>query len=223
MLLVVALAGVAATPAIARAQTQDPAPLLLVLDKDAIDYGPAQHLLPGGAVDPDLAGIGVREELPYFQSHVNSQVVLTGGNQGNDGWFAVRSAPAGWSSAEGVGDGLENFALAGPGLGSPNDDGDREALLETVPNIVPIRADGLNLLVGRMVCAVVYADDVIVTPGTPSSASLKGATLGRIAFSVVSVLPTDDSAHPNVQVQIAEGHEVCASELTPFVNAPDVQ
>ena len=208
---------------LAVAQTLDQPPLLLVLDMDAIDYGAAPHLLPANAVDPEVAAVGVREELPYFQSHVDSQVVLTGGQNGSDGWFAIRSVPSGWSSAEDENDGLANFALAGPGLGSPNDDGDREALLQTVPDVMPVRADGLNLLIGRMVCAVVYAGDVNVPPGIPSSASLQGPTLGRIAFMVVSVLPTDDPAHPNVQVQIAEGHEVCAGDIAAFSDAPDVQ
>jgi hypothetical protein len=49
---------------------------------------------------------------------------------------------------------------------------------------------------------------------------LKGATLGRIAISVVNLLPTDDAARPNVQVQIAEGHEVCSGQLAPFAEAP---
>jgi hypothetical protein len=205
----------------ASAQTADPPPpVLLVLDKDALDYGPPPHLLPDGAVDPTVAAVGVREELPYFQSHLGSQVVLTGGQNGSDGWFALRSVPASWSTGESPSDGLENFALAGPGLGSPDDNGDRESLLDSVPDVTPVRADGLALLVGQTVCAVVYGGDVVVTPGSPSTASLKGPALGRVAFSVISVLPTDDAAHPNVQVQIAEGHEVCLGQLVPFAQAP---
>src|SRR4051794_19096545 len=79
---------------VVRAQTQDTSPaLLLVLDKDALDYGPPPHLLPADAIDPDLAGIGVREEPRYFQSHRDAQVVLPSGQNGSDGWFAVRSVP----------------------------------------------------------------------------------------------------------------------------------
>ena len=78
--------------------------------------------------------------------------------------------------------------MAGPGLGSPDDNGDREALLNGVPNVVPIRADGLQMLVGRTVCAIVYSGAITVT----STANLQGPTLGRIAFSVVSLVPADD-------------------------------
>jgi hypothetical protein len=53
-------------------------------------------------------------------------------------------------------------------------------------------------------------------------ASLKGATFGRIAFTVVALVPTDDPAHPNLQVQIAEGHEACAGQLTALSDAPEV-
>ena len=105
----------ASSSVVAHAQTQDPPTLLLVLDKDAFDYGPAPHLLPEGAVDPDLAAVGVRDELRYFQSHLNAQVVLTGGQNGNDGWFAIRTVPASWSTSDDANDGAENFALAGPG------------------------------------------------------------------------------------------------------------
>jgi hypothetical protein len=202
-----------------RVQAQALPPLLLVLDKDGIDYGPPPHLLPADAVDPDNAGVGVRDGLRYFQSHVDSQVVLPSGNAGNDGWFALRSDPAAWDSSEGAGDGLKNFAVAGPGLGSPDDNGDRESLLSSVPNVVSIRADGLAMLVGRTVCAVVYSGDITLT-GSPPMANLQGPTLGRIAFSVVSLVPADDQSHPQVQVQIADWSESCGGNIAPFADAP---
>jgi hypothetical protein len=203
----------------APAQSQ---PVLLVLDKDAFDYGPAPHFLPPDAVNTDAAGVGVRDELSYFASHVGGQVVLTSRQNGNDGWFALRSVPQAWASEPGATDGLENFALAGRGLGSPDDNGDRESLLEFVPDVMPLRAEGLTKLVGRTACAVVYNDHVVVSGGSPSTASLRGATLGRIAFAVVGLLDTDDPSSPNVQVEIVEGHETCSQPLIAFSDAPDV-
>jgi hypothetical protein len=214
----VVLVGTLSGPGIAQAQTVTPdAPVLLVLDKDALDYGPPPHLLPEGAVDVDIAAPGVPGELPYFQNHLDSQVVLPSGQAGSDGWFALRSVPAAWTTADGV-DGLSNFALAGPGLGSPDDNGERESLLASVPDVVPVQAGDVALLVGRMVCAVVYSGDLAIAPGTLTN--LQGPTLGRIAFTVVSLAPTDDPAHPSVQVQVAEGHEVCSGRLAPY---PDGQ
>jgi hypothetical protein len=198
------------------AQAQGQAAYLLVLNHNAIDYGPAPHLLPADAVDSDVAGVGVRDGLHYFQSHIGSQVVLTSGQSGNDGWFALRSVPNGWATDEV--DGLKNFGLAGPGLGSPDDNGDRESLLANVSNVVPVRANGVALLVGQNVCAVVYSGDITLS-GDPPTASLQGPTLGRVAFSVVSLVPTDDADHPQVQVQIADWSQTCGS-LQPFANAP---
>jgi hypothetical protein len=203
---------------------QDPAPppVLLVLDSGAIDFGPAPHLLPADAVNTDIAGVGVRDELVYFSSHVGSQVVLTSSQSGNDAWFALRTIPSAWESEPGLNDGLENFALAGPGLGSPDDNGDRESLLDSITDVMPVRADGLALLVGRTACAVVYGEHVVVNGPSPTTASLRGATLGRVAFTIVSLLPTDDPAFPNVQVQIVEGHEACSEQLVAFSEAPAV-
>lgn len=200
-------------------QAQELPPVLLALDKDAIDYGPPPHLLPADAVNPDIAGVGVRDGILYFQSHVDSQVVLPSGNAGNDGWFALRSDPAAWFTDEV--DGLKNFAIAGPGLGSPDDNGDRESLLGSVSNVVPIRANGLAMLVGRNVCAVVYSGDITVTPGSPPTANLQGPTLGRIAFQIVSLVPADDPSYPQVQVQIADWSDSCGGTIVPFDGAPD--
>jgi hypothetical protein len=61
-----------------------------------------------------------------------------------------------------------------------------------------------------------------VSSGSPSAADLRGATLGRIAFAVVGLLPTDDPSSPNVQVEIVEGHETCSQPLVAFSDAPDV-
>ena len=82
-------------------------------------------------------------------------MTLPGGQDGNDGWFAIRSAPASWASETGVDDGLQNFLLAGPGLGSPDEDGNGTSLLGGVPNVVALRAAGLIPLIGRTACAVV--------------------------------------------------------------------
>lgn len=40
-------------------------------------------------------------------------------------------------------DGLRNFLAAGPGLGGEDAGGDREALLDKVPDVTPLRATGL--------------------------------------------------------------------------------
>jgi hypothetical protein len=205
---------------VARVTAQEEPAVLLVLDKDAVDYGPPPHLIPLDGVDSINSKVGLRDEMAYFSGHVDQVVILPSGQNGNPGWFALRSVPAAWATEPGAADGLNNFALAGPGLGSPDESGDRESLLADVPNVASLRANGLAQLSGKHVCAIVYATDIAIGAGT-SSASLKGENFGVIAFKVLTLLPADDGAFPNVQVQVLDGHEVCSGTLAPFADAPN--
>jgi len=199
---------------IGRLEAQTNAAVLLVLDKDALDYGPPPHLIPLDGVESLNSKIGLRDELPYFSGHVEQTVILPSGPGGNPGWFALRAVPQGWESAEV--DGLRNFALSGPGLGSPDDSGDRETLLRDVPGVVVLGAAGLGQLVGKDVCAIVYAGDIHVSPST----SLTGENFGVIGFKVLTLLSGASDAYPNVEVQVLDGHEICAGTLVPFAQAP---
>ena len=65
--------------------------------------------------------------------------------------------PTTWNGAGPTTDGLKNYVLAGNGLGSGSSP---EKWLDKVPNVTPLRATGLKLLIGQTVCAVVYKSDV---------------------------------------------------------------
>ena len=147
---------------------------------------------------------------------------LPGGVDGNDGWFAITSAPPSWASDLASNDGLENFLLAGPGLGSPDEDGNRVSLLGNVPNVIPVRAAGLSQLVGRTVCAVVFDGDIVVSAATPSAANLDGVNLGVVAFQVTSVDPAGGD-WPGVTIQILDARATCHGAVTAFVEAPPTQ
>ena len=138
---------------------------------------------------------------------------------GNDGWFAIRNVPSSWESEPGAGDGLENFWLAGPGLGSPDEDGSRTSLLDDVADVVPLRGSGVGALMGRTVCAIVYDHDVAVAAGTPAHANLSGSNLGVAAFEVVNVEASGE--WPSVTIKILSAKETCSGSLTPFAEAPD--
>jgi hypothetical protein len=202
-----------------RVAAQEESAVLLVLDKDALDYGPPPHLIPLDGVDSLNAKVGLRDELPYFSGHVDQVVILPGARNGSPGWFALRSVPSAWASEHGGTDGLTNFAVAGPGLGSPDESGDRESLLRDVPDVTSLRASGLSQLSGKRVCAIVYATDIVVEPGA-GTASLKGDTFGVIAFQVLTTLPSGDDMFPHIQVQVLDGHEACAGNLVAFPEAP---
>jgi hypothetical protein len=204
----------------ARSASAQSTPVLLLLDPTTFDFGPAPHLIPSEAANELIGNVGLRDRIPYFDTRVGDTVTLPGGDGlGNDGWFAIRSVPPSWESEPGSGDGLENFWLAGPGLGSPDEGGIRTSLLNNVADVVPLRTGGVSALLGRTVCAIVFDHDVAVVAGTPAHADLSGSSLGVAAFEVVSV---DGAGEwPSVTVRILDSKETCSGSLTPFSEAPD--
>ncbi len=75
---------------------------------------------------------------------------------------------------------------------------------------------------GRQVCAVVQDSDVSINYG-PLNGSLKGASLGRVAFKVLSVTPLtseSSSSLPEVEIEILDANEICEGVLSLFVDAP---
>src|SRR5690606_8493077 len=104
---------------------------------------------------------------------IGSTITLYTGEVGDEGWFALKTIPEAWKTAGPTSNGTENFLAAGPGLGSGND---KEALLDNVPDITPLRAAGLKMLVGKTIIAVVYDSDISMNYG-PLRGNLKGANL----------------------------------------------
>lgn len=196
---------------------------LLVLDEDAIDESCRPGLFSGPDVNDDLASVGLRLPLRYFAARAGSEVVLPGGEVGDEGWFAPRSVRLAWKAAgPDSADGLRNYVEAGPGLGSPDAKGRPESLLEKVPDLVPLRATGLARLEGRSVCAVVLDNDARMSY-SPLAASLKGPNLGKVAFQVLGLAPAAGRSPdrlPGVRVRILDADAVCEDVLLPFREAP---
>lgn len=200
---------------------QGPPPVLLVLDQSAIDYGDESHLIPAGTANEAIASVGLREPLPYFAARTGESVTIPGATNGTDGWFAVRSVPASWATGDGSDDGLENFFVAGGGLGSPDENGDRVSLLGHVPGVVPLRAAGLNMLFRRQVCAVVY-NGHIAPPDSTSATNLAGVNLGVVAFQVTG-LGNSGTQWPTVTVQVLDARQACKGALAAMSDAPNVE
>ena len=130
----------------------------------------------------------------------------------------LRTIPASWAAAGPSPDGAFNFFVAGPGLGTPDINGDREAQLDKIPDVTPLQAPGLSSLLGQTVCAVVYDSDISIN-FNPLTGNLKGANLGTVAFDVLSVTPLlgfSDSSLPQVGVRIIDP-SVCEREVEPPV------
>jgi hypothetical protein len=189
--------------------------VLLLLDRSAVDYGDDTHLIPAEAANSEIADVGLRNQLPFFLARKGEAFTLPGGAGGSDGWFALRSVQGAWATEDGAGDGLENFFLAGAGLGSPDENGNRAAFLESVPDVAPLRWTGLGMLAGRQVCAVVYSGEI--APG--ETTNLSGATLGVVAFNVTGSA-TAGADLPAITLEVLDARDICSGTLVPFAEAP---
>lgn len=197
-------------------------PVLLVIDEESIDNGNPPNGFSDRDVNDDLATVGLRRQLRFFAANPGTTIHLYTGQVGDEGWFALPTVPAAWRRAGPTANGARNYVAAGAGLGSPDRDDDREALLDKIPEVTPLRATGLAMLVGQTVCAVVYDGDVSVNY-SPLIGSLKGATLGLVGFEVLGVAARRDGSSsdlPRVTIRIQGADDVCSRPLFLFANAP---
>ena len=208
----------------------------LVLDEDAIDNG-LRYYNSGGYskffstqdVNDDIAKLAQRKQLRFFAYNIGATISLLSGQVGDEGWFAPKVIPASWITTGPTGNGISNF-VGNPTLAFPHNVGkglgagsDPEKYLDKIPYVAPLRAEGLWALIGRTVCAVVYDSDISINYG-PLNGSLKGATLGVAAFTVLNVQYLSgfsSSTLPKVTIQIVDANVACAGELNRFNDAPE--
>jgi len=186
--------------------------LFIVIDEDSIDNGNPPNFFEEGDVNDGIAAIGLRTPLPAFSgANIGSTITLHTGEVGDEGWFALKTIPDSWNTAGPTTDGLTNFFLAGPGLGTPDMNGDRESQLDKIPDVTPLRATNLSSLVGENLCAVVYDSDVSIDYDKLEG-SLKGDNLGIVAFTLNSVTQLTEfssSSLPEVEVDILDASLFC--------------
>jgi CSLREA domain-containing protein len=210
-------------------------PYLLLMDESSIDNGNAPSFLSMTDVNDHLATLALRTPLAAFDgANVGRTYTLHTGQVGDEGWFAPKTIPATWTEAGPTVDGVRNFVgdprqpyphNVGPGLGTADAKGDRESLLDNVPQVTPLRATALAILAEQKatLCAVVYDGDISIDYG-PRSGSLKGANLGTIAFRVLSSTPLfghSSGSLPAVEVEVLDAGTVCEDELRLLTEAPE--
>jgi len=135
---------------------------------------------------------------------------------GDEGWFAPKFIPENWSNKANP-DGLSNFVSADRPIGKS------EKRLDKIPDVTPLRAEGLSMIVGETVCAVVYDSDISINYD-PLNGSLKGANLGIAAFDVNSIRErtgASSSSLPIMTVTVVNADEVCTGLLFLFTDAPE--
>lgn len=197
-------------------------PVMLVIDEESIDNGNEPNNFSDVQVNDQLAAVGLRKPLDYFQNNIGKEIVLYTGQVGDEGWHALKTIPSSWISAGPVTIGARNFLQAGPGLGSGNPDDNKEVLLDKIPDVTPLRATGLTMLKGQTVIAVVYDSEISINY-SPLQGNLMGANLGIVSFDVLEVTERTDgstSSLPKVTVRIKDATAVAAGNLQLFKNAP---
>jgi hypothetical protein len=190
--------------------------VLLLIDEESIDNGNQPNDYSETDVNDHIADVGLRDHLAYFKKNTGDTVVLYTGDVGDEGWFALKTIPASWMSAGPTAFGAQNFLAAGPGLGNGED------LLDKVPNVTPLRATGLKMLIGQTVLAVVYDSDISINY-SPLTGNLKGANLGLVALEVLDVQERTDGSSaslPMVTLVIRDIAVTLAEPLFLFANAP---
>jgi hypothetical protein len=196
-------------------------PVFLVIDEESIDNGNEPNNFSGTDVNDQLAEVGVRTPLKYFQDNIGKEIYLYTGEVGDEGWHALKTIPSSWISAGPTTNGLQNYLAAGPGLGGGEDN--REILLDEIEKVIPLRAEGITMLKGQTILAIVYDSDISINY-SPIKGNLMGANLGTVAFDVLGVTKrTDgsDSSLPRVKIKIRDVTEVRQLNPVLFSNAPE--
>lgn len=192
--------------------------VFLIIDEDSIDNGNPPNDFSAEDVNDQLAAVGLRTPLAFFEANVGARIDLFTGQLGDEGWFALTTVPATWQQAGPTDNGLRNYLTPGPGLGVGEDP---EVLLDEIPAVTPLRATGLAMLRGETVCALVYDGDVGINY-SPLTGNLQGANLGIVAFEVLSAAERSDGSDselPRMTVDIRDPG-VCDGPLYLFDNAP---
>lgn len=193
--------------------------VLLAIDEESIDNGNAPNNFSETDVNDNIASLRQRSTLRYFKENTGKTIQLYSGEVGDEGWHAIKTIPASWVGAGPTANGARNYLAAGPGLGSGDDP---EILLDKIPGVTPLRASGLKMLTGKIIVAVVYDGDVSINY-SPLTGSLKGETLGIVAFEVVNVVKRTGGSSgslPVVTVKIVSVDDARAAALKLFSNAP---
>jgi hypothetical protein len=198
-------------------------PVFLIIDEESIDNGNEPNNFSANDVNDQLAAVGLRQQLRYFQENIGKTIDLYTGQVGDEGWHALKTIPSSWISTGPTPNGARNFLQAGPKLGGGGDD--KEVLLDKIPDVTPLRATGLTMLIGKTVLAVVYDSDISINY-SPLNGNLQGANLGIVAFDVLAVSQRTNgstSSLPKVTVRIRNAAQTANGALQLFSNAPAPQ
>lgn len=199
---------------------------LVILDRSALAANQSPNAFRPADINADRPSIGNRAPLRFFQAHIGREIILPGGEAGNEGWFVFSAIRDSWKHAgPDPDDGLRNYLEAGPGLGRPDAKGRPEFLLDRVSGLEPLRATGLARLEGHTVCGVVLDGEVAFNADS-SGADIRGPNLGKVGLEILRCdrrRGAGPDELPQVKARILDARGVCEEDLAVFRNAPDIR
>ena len=71
-------------------------PVFLVIDEESIDNGNEPNNFSDVNVNDQLAKVGLRQPLDYFQKNIGKTITLFTGQVGDEGLYAIKQIPASW-------------------------------------------------------------------------------------------------------------------------------
>ena len=92
--------------------------VLLLIDEESIDNGNEPNNFSAVDVNDQLADIGLRLPLRYFEENVGKTIDLYTGQVGDEGWFAPKTILNSWKNTGPTTNGTQNYLTPGPGLGA---------------------------------------------------------------------------------------------------------
>ena len=222
--------------------------VFLLIDEDCIDNTTPGYSLPPNTghkddferrgktftdrdVNDDRPRLAQRAPLRFFNNPTNfgRVIILRSGQISDEGLFALKEYPDSWNTAGPTTNGLLNFRGepcepfphgVGPGLGTGNDP---EIYLDKIPRVTPLRATALSMLVGELICALVWDSDISINY-KPLNGNLQGEKLGVVAFRLLEVkqaIGFSSSTLPLLTIEIVDPCEAFNCVPSLFVDAPE--
>jgi hypothetical protein len=191
---------------------------VLVLDEDAIDDGHTGITAFSGnptrcgngnkarCVNDDIANLNQRTSLftRGLDVTLNSPILqIETGQTGDEGVFRFTRADPQVSAQNGAQFTAQQY-FNGTGTAA------NENNLDKIRDVFPLRSVELNNTVGKTFCAIVYDSDISLD-ASRHEASLKGSTLGRTAFTVVSTVARSGSYLPYLRVSLIPSSQVATT------------
>jgi len=88
--------------------TDETSAIFLLIDEESIDNGNEPNDFSETDVNDQIAEVGLRKPLQFFEANIGQTIELYTGQVGDEGWFALKTIPNSWKSAGPTNNGTQN-------------------------------------------------------------------------------------------------------------------